>query len=62
MSELLNLADHYYVVARDLMVNGERTIETAKMLAKIADALCEQNIAKEAAAAPSPAEPKEKPE
>ena len=39
---LAAIADHYYVVARDLQAEAGRLIEIATFLAKQADWFCEQ--------------------
>lgn len=43
-SSLLLLAESYYTVAAHLRENGERQIQTANMLASMADRLCEQSM------------------
>lgn len=44
MSDLLQLADMYYAVARDLQGQGQRLIEMADMLGKMADQMSEENM------------------
>lgn len=44
MSGLLELAEHYYAVAHDLIRQGERAIEVGRYLGAMADRMCEQNI------------------
>lgn len=53
MTPLLQLAEHYYAVAHDLITQGERAIETGKYLGAMADRMCEQNI-RETAPKPGP--------
>ena len=57
MSELLQMAEHYYAVARDLEWRAARMHEMGKNLFDIADRLCEQNM-KQTAMEPTP-EPQE---
>jgi hypothetical protein len=56
MSELLKLAECYYAVAHDLVMQGERAIEIGRYLGAMADRMCEQNV-KQTAMEPAP-EPK----
>lgn len=49
VSELLELAESYYKVARDLKRRGEDMLMTAEILAKTGDALCEENMKRVAA-------------
>jgi hypothetical protein len=44
MSGLLELAEHYYVVARDLEFHARRHLEVAELLNRTADRLCEENM------------------
>ncbi len=55
MSALLELAEHYYAVAHDLIAQGERAIETGKYLGAMADRMCEQNM-RETDPKPEPAQ------
>jgi len=41
---LLELAENYYAVARDLEDRARRQLDMAKYLAQCADQMCEQNI------------------
>ncbi len=43
-SPLLELAEHYYVVARDLESQGREQLRVAALLRLHADQLCEQNM------------------
>ena len=56
-SALLMLAENYYTVAAHLRESGERQLQVAEMLAKIADGMCEQNIRETSPPSASP-EPK----
>lgn len=51
MSELLELAEHYYFVARDLRAQAVKLNEMATYLEAVADRACEANIKRTAQAA-----------
>ena len=54
MSELLELAEAYYMVARDLERNARDQLAIATRLNGYADALCEQNMRETPAAVSEP--------
>jgi hypothetical protein len=55
VNDLLELAEHYYAVARDLEWRASRMHDMGKNLFKIADNLCEENI-RQTAPKPEPTE------
>jgi hypothetical protein len=44
MSELLEKAEAYYMVAADLRRQGESQLEMARYLSGVADRMCEENM------------------
>jgi len=58
VSELLDLANHYYIVAADMERHARHQLEIAKQLNEHADRLCEQNIRR---CSPNPTSEQEKP-
>jgi len=41
---LLEMAEHFYAVAQELIFQGERSVETGKYLGAMADRMREQNM------------------
>lgn len=44
MSELLKMAESYYAVANDLKAQGQRLMEIADLVGRMADSMCEENM------------------
>lgn len=53
MTPKLELAEHYYAVARDLERQGQFMLNAAQMCNALADQYCEQNMREQPAKSPA---------